>query len=205
MADGKVPDQVGNVSLSNGCTTATFSWSAPENGGLSITKYGWQYSTNNGSSWSTETETASTSSTIDVNNNTNSYVVRVRAFNSLGWGAYSAQSSATTAWTYESYSDSTSCTDASGCDSCGTKTGTKSRTCYRYVRSGCTTTSGLSCGAYGSCTDLGSCSGSWTDVTASGTYDYPGHGSQAFTYVTDGYTGAGYMYMNNDPQGIIVH
>lgn len=164
MGAGKVPDQVGTVSLSNGCTTASYSWSAPSNGGLSISKYGWQYSTNDGSTWSSETETASTSASIDVNNNTNSYVVRVRAFNSLGWGSYSNKSSASTAWTYESYTDSTSCTNASGCDSCGTKNGTQYRTCYRYVRSGCTTTNGLSCGSYGSCTDLGACSDSWIET-----------------------------------------
>ena len=101
---------------------------------------------------------------------------------------------------------------------------TNTRTCYRWTRgdqatgyiynqnttaacdsayTGCT---GGSCGSCtgGTCSECTGCVGR-TNVTASGTYDYPGHGSQAFTYVTDGFTGSGYMYMNNDPQGIIVH
>ncbi len=123
---------------------------------------------------------------------------------------------------------------AGGCDDCGTRsvtgsksiTGTKgykSKTCYKWTRGAQETGASYNqnstdacTAAYGSCSagdcgcsagDCGcsACSNSWTDVTASGTYDYPGHGSQAFTYVTDGFTGDGYMYMNNDPQGVIVH
>ena len=123
---------------------------------------------------------------------------------------------------------------AGGCNDCGTRsitgsksiTGTKgykSKTCYKWTRGAQETgasydqNSTAACtAAYGSCSagdcgcsagDCGcsACSNSWSDVTASGTYDYPGHGSQAFTYVTDGFTGFGFMYMNNDPQGIIVH
>ncbi len=192
--DGKVPDQVSTPSLSDGCTTATFSWTAPENGGLPITKYGWQYSTNGGSTWSSETETVSTSAAIDINNNTNSYVIRVRAFNALGWGPYSAQSSGSTAWTYESYTDSASCTDASNCDSCGTQSGTKYRTCYRYVRSGCSTTNLLNCGSYGGCNVSGGCSDSYVGVSASGTYN-----GEAYTAFTPAYYGGTYHYKNSDP------
>ena len=123
---------------------------------------------------------------------------------------------------------------AGGCNDCGTRsitgsksiTGTKgykSKTCYKWTRGAQETgasydqNSTAACtAAYGSCSagdcgcsagDCGcsACDNSWSDVTASGTYDYPGHGSQAFTYVTDGFTGFGFMYMNNDPQGIIVH
>lgn len=167
-------------SLSDGCTTATFSWSAPDNGGLAITKYGWQYSTNNGSTWSSETETTSTSADIDVNNNTNSYIIRVRAYNILGWGDYSNNSSASTAWSYTSYSTSSGCT---ACD-CGSR----SRTCYRYTRSGCTTLDGQDCGACGDCSD------SYAAVTASGTYN-----GEAYTAFTPAYYAATYFYKNSDP------
>ncbi len=123
---------------------------------------------------------------------------------------------------------------ASGCGTAtctcpaGTSTatrGTASKTCYKWTRSGNTDTaasynqnSTAACDAAFSTCTAGTCSacttetctgcsgcGSWSNVTASGTYPYPGHGNQAFTYVTDGFTGAGYMYMNNDPQGVIVH
>jgi len=106
----------------------------------------------------------------------------------------------------------------------GTK-GYKSKTCYKWTRGAQENvgpfdagTTNVCTAAYGACSagtcgctagdpacGCSACSHSWSDVTASGTYDYPGHGSQAFTYVTDGFTGAGYMYMNNDPQGVIVH
>lgn len=191
---GGKPAQISTPSLSDGCTTATFSWSAPQNNGIPITKYGYQTSSDNGSTWSAETETASTSFSLDVNNNVNSYKTRVRAYNAAGWGEYSSISSGTTAWTYESYSDPASCTDSTGCDGCGTKTGTKYRTCYRYVRSGCTTTSGLSCGSYGSCGELGGCSDSWTSANifsptcyplTNGTHPYAAGSIFGWLYYTD--------------------
>ena len=196
MAVGRVPNQVSTPSLSDGCTTATFSWTAPLNGGLSITKYGWQFSTNGGSTWSSETETTSTSASIDVNNNTNSYVVRVRAFNSLGWGPYSSQSAGSTAWVYEPYTDSASCTSGSNCDSCGTQSGIMYRTCYRYVRPNCNTTNLLNCGGYGGCNVSGGCSGSWVEYSTSGTYD-----GISYTAFTDYLFGITYLRRTNDGTG----
>lgn len=197
--DGKVPDKTPTPTLSNGCTTATFSWTAPFNGGLTITQYGWQYSTDSGSTWSTESIVYTTSASIDVNNNTNSYIIRVRAFNVLGWGEYSDNSPSTTAWTYESYADPTSCTDSSACDNCGSRTGSKSRTCYRYVRSGCTTTSGLNCGDYGNCGSYGACSGTRTYYNTSGTY--PPSNGISYTEFTETFTGATYLRRTNDGNG----
>lgn len=177
-----VPSAVGAISLSNGCTTATFSWSAPANNGRTITGYEYQTSTNGGSSWSGTTSTSSTSFNINVNNNTNSYLTRVRAVNAAGAGSFSGNSSSTTAWTYSAYTNSQSCSQSCSCGSCscgsnnGTQTGTQSRTCYQYTRSGCTTTQGLNCGSFGACGSFGSCTScsgctSTTTITAPGTYN----------------------------------
>ena len=125
---------------------------------------------------------------------------------------------------------------ASGCGTAtctcpaGTSTatrGTASKTCYKWTRTGNTDTgasynqnSTAECDAAFSTCTAGTCSacttetctecsgcGSWTDANASGTYPYPGHGDQAFTYIEEqtAFGNTPYIYMNNDPQGVIVH
>lgn len=209
MAGGKVPDAVGSISLTAGDSTDTFSWSAPANGGLPITKYGYQTTTNNGSSWSSETEVLITSAVLTTQYSTSSSKIRVRAYNSLGWGSYSnISSSGTVAWSYGSESDSASCSQGCTCSTCdgcgtstGTQTGTKSRTCYRYTRSGSTSSGLVDCGSYGSCGSFGGCTscsgcGSW-----SSTFDfitvYVSNG--VYPYVTG--TIWGWMYSDSAGNG----
>lgn len=72
-------------------------WDAPaSNGGDSITDYIVQYSSNNGSSWTTFSDGTSTSTSATVTGLTNgtSYVFRVAAVNAAGTGTNSANSSA---------------------------------------------------------------------------------------------------------------
>jgi hypothetical protein len=85
--------------LTAGDATDTFSWSPPQNNGLAITKYGYQTTTDNGSTWSSETEVLSTSAILNTQYSLSSFKIRVRAFNAAGWGEYSNASSGTVAWT----------------------------------------------------------------------------------------------------------
>lgn len=148
---GAKPAVPGAPSLSAGDATDTFSWSAPNNNGVPITKYGYQTSTDGGSTWSAETETASTSVILNTQYSLSSYKIRVRAFNAVGWSDYSTASSGTVAWTSNTGTDTqnqsdtgcgpagcsqsqsdTSCSDCSetipqNCD-CGTQTKTRTRT-----------------------------------------------------------------------------
>lgn len=126
------------ASLTSGDATDTFSWSAPNNNGVPITKYGYQTSTNNGSTWSSETETASTSVVLNTQYSLSSYKIRVRAFNAVGWSDYSTASSGTVAWT--------------------SNTGTDTETDTACGPAGCTDTetdTDTACGPAG-CTDTGS-------------------------------------------------
>ena len=75
------------------------SWTAPvSNGGLSVTDYTIQYSSNSGSSWQTFTDavSAATSATVTGLNNGTGYLFRVASVNDVGTGLYSANSSAVT-------------------------------------------------------------------------------------------------------------
>jgi hypothetical protein len=213
---GGIPAAVGAIALTAGDAIDTFSWSAPQNNGLAITKYGYQTSTNNGSSWNTEVEVLTTSAVLNTQYSASSFKIRVRAFNAAGWGEYSTiSSSGTGVWTSggTSLSNPTACPaptcsacaapDCSGgcgecaaCGACdcgtssitgsvGTRTatagtraaatlGTSSRTCYRWTRSGSTssgyiynqnstdacssTYSACTAGTCGECS-AGSCSG----------------------------------------------
>jgi len=72
----------------------TVSWTAPANGGTSITGYAIQRSTNGGSSWSqvtSNTNSTATSFTDNVSNNT-AYIYRVAAINAVDTGTYSGAS-----------------------------------------------------------------------------------------------------------------
>jgi hypothetical protein len=117
------------------------------------------------------------------------------------------------------------CTCTAGTRGASTR-GTASKTCYKWTRgaqetgasynqnstapcdaafSTCTAGTCGDCSAE-TCTSCSGC-GSWSDANASGTYDYPGHGLQAFTYIEEqtAFANTPYIYMNNDPQGVIVH
>lgn len=103
-----VPSTPSAATLTAGNTTDTFSWSAPASNGSTITKYGYQVSTDNGSSWydaiggtlNAETETANLSVVLATQYSLSSYKLKVRAFNdgtNGGFGPYSTISSSGTA------------------------------------------------------------------------------------------------------------
>ena len=144
---GAKPAVPGAPSLSAGDATDTFSWSAPNNNGVPITKYGYQTSTDGGSTWSAETETASTYVILNTQYSLSSYKIKVRAFNAVGWSDYSTASSGTVAWTSNTGTDTqnqsdtgcgpagcsqsqsdTSCSDCSETQTQNCECGTQSRT-----------------------------------------------------------------------------
>ena len=177
-------------------TTDTFTWVAPASNGAAITKYGYQISTNNGSSYGAEVETAGTTLAINTAYVSTSSKIRVRAFNSVGFGPYSTISTnGTGAWTLGAVSQSQSCSQScsqgcscGGCDcgtnngtQTGTQTGTQSRTCYTWTRSGSTTSIAYNsngstpcnaayggCGSFGACGSFGGC----TSCSGCGSWDY---------------------------------
>lgn len=160
-----VPSTPAAATLTAGDATDTFTWSAPASNGSTITKYGYQVSTDNGSNWYSaisgtingETETANLSVVLGTQYSLSSYKLRVRAFNNGtngGWSEYSTISaSGTGTWTLgavsQSQSCSQSCSQGCSCGACacganngtqtGTQTGTQSRTCYTWTRAGSTT------------------------------------------------------------------
>lgn len=153
-----IPGTISAPSVSRGTgssTTDTFSWSAPDSGGSTITKYGYQLSTDAGNSWSNEIETTSTSLAYAAGYTSTNIYLKVRAYNNGsngGWGSYSVLSSGSSGgWASvegtetenqsdtvcgpdgcsQSQSDS-SCNDCletipQNCD-CGTQTKTRTRT-----------------------------------------------------------------------------
>jgi hypothetical protein len=85
-----------SLTATAGNSRASLSWSAPsDNGGASVTDYSVQYSSDNGSTWSTFSHSASASTSAVVTSLTNdtAYVFRVAAVNSVGAGNYTAASS----------------------------------------------------------------------------------------------------------------
>ena len=98
IATSTVPDAVTITSISNTYNSATVNWTAPYNGGLAITGYSYQISTNGGASWGTAVNTNTTVVAVTVGglSPVSSYAFRVRAINAVGAGAYGAQSSTTT-------------------------------------------------------------------------------------------------------------
>lgn len=139
---GAKPAKIGSPSLTAGDATDTFTWTAPNNNGLPITKYGYQTTTDNGSSWSAETETANISAIISTQYSTSSYKIRIRAFNAAGYGEYSDISSGTEVWVSNPATVTQNQTDTScgtgtcsqsstiSCD-CGTQSSTVTRTASR--------------------------------------------------------------------------
>ena len=88
-----------NLLASAGNANVSLQWTLPTNdGGAAITDYVIQYSSNNGSTWTTFSDGVSTATTATVTGlvNGTSYVFRVAAVNSVGTGAYSASSAAVT-------------------------------------------------------------------------------------------------------------
>jgi hypothetical protein len=95
---GVLPDAPTGLVAVPGSSKFTLTWTAPSNAVSSgLTDYVIEYSSNNGSTWSTYTDGVSTTTTVDVTSlqtNTN-YVFRVAAKNSTGNGAYSNASAKT--------------------------------------------------------------------------------------------------------------
>ena len=87
------------LSGASGNAQVSLTWTAPaSNGGVSITDYSVQYSSNSGSTWTTFSRTASATASQTVTGLTNgtAYVFRVAAINAIGTGAYTAASSSVT-------------------------------------------------------------------------------------------------------------
>jgi predicted phage tail protein len=92
-----VPGAPGTLQGTAGKRSVTLIWAAPvSTGGAAITDYTVQYSSNNGSSWTTFNDSISTNTSTTVKGLLGgvNYVFRVRAINSVGAGAYSGKSSA---------------------------------------------------------------------------------------------------------------
>ena len=89
---GSVPDAPTGLSTSPGDTQVTLSWTAPDGNGGAIFRY--DYSSDDGSSW-TSTGSTSTSRTVTGLTNGTEYTFRVRAVNSYGLSAASASAAAT--------------------------------------------------------------------------------------------------------------
>lgn len=95
-----VPDAPTSAGASSG-TSSSFvvSWTAPvNNGGAAISDYGVQYSADAGSTWETFTATASSveSRTVTGLTANTTYIFRVTAKNSAGYGPYSSNSASVT-------------------------------------------------------------------------------------------------------------
>ncbi|HWC33491.1 MAG TPA: fibronectin type III domain-containing protein [Mycobacteriales bacterium] len=96
-----VPEAPTAVTATAGNLQATVTWMAPSaTGGLPITGYDVQYSSNNGTSWTSASSafhtSAATTETVTGLTNGTAYVFRVAAISSAGTGAYSAASAAVT-------------------------------------------------------------------------------------------------------------
>ena len=134
-----VPSTPSAATLTAGDAVDTFTWTAPASNGSIITKYAYQISADNGSTWrnsiggtlNAETETANLSVTLSTQYSLISYKLRVRAFNNGtngGWSSYSTISTGTVVWVSggASLPNPTACPaptcsacTAPTCDSCG--------------------------------------------------------------------------------------
>jgi hypothetical protein len=88
------PTGVGSTDVSG--SFISIAWTAPSNnGGSAISDYVVQFSSNNGSTWSTFSDgvsTATSATVLDLTNAT-TYLFRVAAVNAAGTGPFSAASS----------------------------------------------------------------------------------------------------------------
>jgi hypothetical protein len=183
-------------SVTNSCTQATFTWTAPADNGAAITKYGYQISTNGGSSWATEVETTSLSVAISNQYSATAYNVRVRAFNSIGWGSYSTASAANTVWAYSAYNAdygiSRGCSAGCFCGTqYGTEYGTQSRTCYQWTKAGCTSLTGQGC-TLGGASYSGGCQG----MSGCGSFNYVQPGQINYTGYMQQLYGGDYRWIS---------
>jgi hypothetical protein len=88
-----------NVLSTFGDTSVALTWDAPAyNGGVNVTDYAIQYSSNSGTNWTTFSDGVSSATATTVTGLTNgtSYVFRVAAVNNVGTGAYSSTSPSAT-------------------------------------------------------------------------------------------------------------
>ena len=91
-----VPGQVTNVTGTAGDTQVSLSWTAPDNGGASITDYVVQYSSNSGTNWTSGGTTSTSPATVTNLVNGTAYQFRVAAVNSIGTGSFSVASASVT-------------------------------------------------------------------------------------------------------------
>ena len=109
---------------SDGEQTVSWGWSSNGNGNDNILLWEYSYSTDNGTTWGTGTEvpagTTSISRTIQSGGtyDTNRYRLRVRGYNSAGWGDYSTQDNRSTAYVYTEFTayDTTCDSTCTECD-----------------------------------------------------------------------------------------
>lgn len=149
-----VPNAPVSSITTDGCDTASYSWTVPANNGLAITKYEYRISSDDGAYPATGTEVASTVTTYSrtVTHDAVKYKIQARAYNACGFGAWGTSSANNTPWilTYtnsqgdqQSQTQYTSRACPSG--SCGYESGsetvyrTRTKYYYTYTRSGCTT------------------------------------------------------------------
>ena len=212
---GGKPNQVSTPTITiDNATTTTYTWSAPFNGGVPITKYGYRIYKDNGSA-GTEQFTADGSVltySFTSQYDTSVYKIDVRAYNPVGVGPWSSISSNNVAWVENNVTRSQSCscsgTDTSGCDSCGSRSstttgGTQSRNCKYKSKTGYDNGPDYGCDANfttcASCngtTTYGSCSGTRTYYTTTGVYD-----GISYTEFTDWLFGTSYLRRTADGLG----
>jgi len=122
----EVPGKMTATLNTDSATTSTWGWSAPTNNGTAITQWGRQVSTDNGATWGAETIVAVGTTTYSItvatgpsggvysSPDTNTYRVRMRAYNAAGAGAWSDNDNRNTPWSLSTFTvtDST-CTDGS--------------------------------------------------------------------------------------------
>lgn len=92
-----IPDVPAAPTVTPGSTTLAVSWTAPYNGGSSITGYTVQYKLSSAGSWTTVTPSPATNTSVTISSLTNgsAYDVKVLATNAAGSSAYSSTTSAT--------------------------------------------------------------------------------------------------------------
>ena len=93
----QAPDEPAAPRLTSSGTTMTVEWDAPSENGETITDYDIGYSSDNGATWTVLSDgvSANTTATIASLSNAVTYLVRVRARNSVGPGAWSTASTHT--------------------------------------------------------------------------------------------------------------
>ncbi len=229
-------------------TTDTLAWTAPTaNGGSAITGYVYTLSTDSYVAATATTNGLTTSQAFNPGYTTTTTTVKIAAVNSLGTGPYSAASAVGYGgWSNPSFSidgsdacaDCAACPDCAactgGCDGCGSRTitgskgtitgskGTRSKTCYKWTRSGNTENAGPfdeggtnactaafstctagTCGCTAGTCGCSACSGSWAATSVgSFTADADQFGSPyfyvRFQEVDDAGNGTGNYYYARD-------